>query len=515
MRRLALILVILLVLGAACTPKPPDSTPVDEPGENPGQPHDPSNHEPKPKPSPDEEPGTVAQEPGATAEEELLQPVPLGDFPTPRDVAASGMDTDMMGWVQEDPEGWDVEFPNLVFSTVHEDTLLFITVPAITAMSMSTGEILWKRKFPSGFGFCESSYMDSPEPVGNTLTYLIERIPYDGIDEEYWEQICLDTGEIIWTGQERARTSSYQDSYYRISSPGTLARFNSHNERVWEIELGMTDYFTLINSYWDYDGDVLLLIDGPRLYAVNSKDGKLLWEQENCNIVGFLDRQVVLKYDQELLLVDILSGKVLLNLQCASDADFFVWGEGLYLSDATRLKRIDLVTGMDIWELDFPGIVYMYTHQPWGDVNTLWCFGGPDDPELYAIDPEAGELIMTYCPAARYYTILIKVARDLQGRTYVCHYDYDLDVPEEVVFDAVTGKVLWKIPYDGRYVYGDSAPSNYLILDTEDGDLKYFNLITGKVEFQTKAPGVPLYRVGDNILMKTEDKILFLSPPRS
>lgn len=511
MRKLTAVVFILLLLLTACNRSTPAPDPVPDQPNSPQGPNNPKPSIPDPglhpgEPDPEDPPVPGPEDSGLSAEEALSQDIPVDPAPLPADVAESGFETDMAGWVLPAPESW--EKPML-----HQGNLYFIDYSRITTVALENGETLWTRKFPQGYQlFLENHYDISLS--GDTLDFPVQKLPYSGADEIYWERRSADTGTLVWTGRDYS-AKYYQDHYYTLTEGNILAQHKHSGEKVWETELSaILSNLYIANPEWNYQGTTLFIMDSV-LSAVNSADGAVLWQYDG-SIKGFLDGHIVLGNNdrQEIVVADINSGEFLTQLSYSDpETDAFVWNGQLYIKDSESLTRKDPATGKDLWKLEMPGEINHYKRVSWEGIDTLWCFADSDDPILYAINSETGEILQNYNPVGTYYIIVIRIARDLQGRGYVCLNDYDMDPGQYIVFDAQTGEIVWRITHEGSVFESNSSDHLVLVTKTEPIEVKYFNLTTGKIDFQSKIPGQAILRHGDGILCETEDKVMFLQPP--
>lgn len=440
---------------------------------------------------------------GPNPEADLMQEVPVGEFPKPVSVEKSGFETGMKGWVLDSPVVWEWEsLPGQPIA--YNNSLVFFDTSAVTAVSMKTGDVLWVRKFPEGYKLSERIN----DPKGNNLVYNVWG-PTGGVEE----QINLDTGKIVWTGRPESG-SSIINGYEYIFNKDTLTKLSSFDEIIWETTLNI-DY-----CHWACNLGTAQLFDVPDGFiALNDSNGKTLWKSSGNQCYGLLNESTVVisnSDSKEITLIDTVTGK-LIGVYPYEDPNTFPFiQEGqLFITDSTGLRKYNPGTGREIWKTDLPGRTYLRSLE---GVDTLWCVGGPhDDPELYAINSETGKLLRTYCPAGTYYDIRFRVIKDSKGKSYISLYDHELigNVTNNfiAVLDAKTGQDVWKIEYEGYYY--ESNPSNHLILisRSEPREAIYFNLTTGKVDFSSQIPGDPILRVGDSMLFETAGKIFFLSMP--
>lgn len=512
MRKLMVGFFVMLLLITACSPKPapepdtPEPPPgqVDDPGNNQGN-NGPVNGNDTPKPPAN----TFTYSQGPQLEDTIKADYVI---PVPMSISEYGM------------TGWALDaLPSYGRPLVYKDFLIFFDAPQITAVAMGSGEVRWVREFGNGWEFYVDWYAESwiSMPEGNTLAYRIVEKEHSYDEHGYMEEICLDTGEVLWTGRDPSACYLQESHYFYTGS--SLARYdNLTGEMIWETPISeiSLQYPYLNRTAWRIDGVVYLNLwsnDGYWAYALNHANGELMWSFDGW-IKDVLGNRVLV-YESTNYVCILKDAKTGEEVKKMPEASAFVWNGQLFMTNEGGLQKIDPKTGSVLWRneklpsaspfTDFePPVLWVFPEVP-NEMNTIFC----------AVDTGDGKIIESYVmdPSMVEYDIYIPVGKDTQQNTYFFFWGQEHYLQ---ILNAKTGKRTLDLNCGPAYL-SRSKGSNYLVERVYDNDWKlqelvYLNLHTGEPEFSVPDTELSIdLLIGNSLLLSdwNTSRIMFLTPP--
>ena len=217
--------------------------------------------------------------------------------------------------------------------------------------------------------------------------------------------------------------------------------------------------------------------DDRKFYAVNAKDGTLLWINDKA-MDGYVASAAVannmvyaLPKDGSFYAFDIRNGEIIWSTLIGKVAESSpAVGEGIiaFGTDGGDIVALDVSTGKEKWRYD-SGVIEIKSSPVIAD-GTL--FVGSNDGSVYAITIDKGTLKWKYSTSDN-----VESSPSVKnGVVYFGSTDSNF-----FALDALTGKVIWKIPNFGPVLSGPAISNDIVYFGTRNNFIYALDTNTGKM----------------------------------
>jgi len=308
------------------------------------------------------------------------------------------------------------------------------------------------------------------------------------------------TGEILWDKNfsQKGETKNIAyggglgigpDALYMTNGYGHIAALNKNSgEEIWRIRVGVP----MRGAPTYADGRLFALTHDNQIYALDAKDGTILWNEvgisENAGLVGAASpavtgNTVIAAYSSgEVYAMRVDNGRVLwsdtLNRQGRLtamstlrdvDGSPVIFDSKIYaVSHSGRMVSIDLRTGVRIWEQDV------------GSKHTPWVAG----EYIYVVSPEGQVICLTRRTGLVRWIKQLERFKDPDRRKEAVLWHGPTLAGDRLIVTSSHGYAVSLSPYTGDFLSGMELPDDMemspIVVDemlyflTRDGELIAF-----------------------------------------
>ncbi|MET3987855.1 PQQ-binding-like beta-propeller repeat protein [Streptomyces sp. PvR034] len=314
---------------------------------------------------------------------------------------------------------WSVPSPSSATPVVASDEVLIHTSDVLRGISTADGRILWETKTATvdvvvaGERLVGLVFDDDGNASAGYMDPRTGRLPADAADPAVLGGLAHTTQLLAADAQCLYLKAYFRSDDRRQQEEAWLVAYDLGARKLrWRtrVEGAVLDSLGSLMMSSIISGGRLICSDPARVFAVDLRDGRLLWA---CRV----------RTDQEATSPDKSGG---INPPVASDRHVFDFEE--------RITAVDLLTGAVAWKLEPEGAKLL---------SAPVCVNGTvyvADGELQAFDESTGKKVWTHDPGA--YVSMLAAPAPFRGELYATVAGAGQAV---VAVDTATRRVAWTL----------------------------------------------------------------------